>query len=220
MPAPRLPALVAVSLLALLAGCSRAVVTTPITPTPEPPAAGIEEVGLASWYGTPHHGRRTASGEVYDMNQMTAAHKTLPFGTRLLVVNRDTSRTAEVRVNDRGPFVKGRILDVSYAAARQLGVTAEGVFPVRLRVISMPGGRAEAPAGPGDYTIEAGAFVTRAGAEALRREVGGIATVSETTIANQTVYRVDLGSYSTPVQARGAAQPLVTRGFPLLITPR
>ena len=221
MSAPRPQALLALSLLALLAGCSRAVLTTPpATPSPEPPAAGIEEVGLASWYGAPHHGRRTASGEIYDMNQMTAAHKTLPFGTRLLVTNRGTSRSAEVRINDRGPFVKGRILDVSYAAARQLGVTAEGVFPVRLRVISMPGGKTEIPAGPDGYAIEPGSFAVRAGAEALRRVVGGVATVSEATVADRTVYRVDLGSYSTPVQARAAAQPLAARGFPLLVTPR
>jgi rare lipoprotein A len=170
MAAPGRPVLAALFLLALLAGCSRAVVTTPpVAPSPEPPAARLEEVGLASWYGAPHHGRRTASGEIYDMHRMTAAHKTLPFGTRLLVTNRDTGRTAEVRINDRGPFVRGRILDVSYAAARQLGVTAEGVFPVRLRVISMPGGKAEAPAEPDGY---------------------------ETTIADQGVYRVDLGWYS------------------------
>ena len=111
---PRLPLVAAVWALALLAGCSRAVVST----LPVPPTAGAEEVGFASWYGAPHHGRRTASGEVYDMHQFTAAHRTMPFGTRLLVTNRDTSQSTEVRVNDRGPFVEGRILDVCYAAAR------------------------------------------------------------------------------------------------------
>jgi len=220
MRASRLPVLVALSALAVLAGCSRAVVGTPpvVTTPPQPPAPGIEEVGLASWYGAPHHGRRTASGEIFDMNQMTAAHKTLPFGTRLLVINRDTSRTAEVRINDRGPFVKGRILDVSYAAARQLGVAAEGVFPVRLRVISLP--KAEAPAGPGDVTVEVESFTDGAKAEAQRQEVGGVATVGEVAVADQTVYRVDLGSYSTPTQTRAAAQPLAARGFPLLVAPR
>jgi rare lipoprotein A len=216
MRGPRLPALATLSLLALLAGCSRAVVTT----RPEPPAAGFEEVGLASWYGAPHHGRRTASGEVYDMNQMTAAHKTLPFGTLLLVTNRDTSRTAEVRINDRGPFVKGRILDVSYAAARRLGVIAEGVFPVRLRIISLPGGKAEIPARPASFTGETGPVTARAGAETLSREVGGVATVAEVAVADRTVYRVDLGSYATPMQARAATQPLAARGFPLLVAPR
>jgi peptidoglycan lytic transglycosylase len=218
MPTSR-PTLVALSVLAILAGCSRAVVTTPPTVT-TPPLPTFEEVGLASWYGAPHHGRRTANGEIFDMNQMTAAHKTLPFGTRLLVINRDTTRTAEVRINDRGPFVKGRILDVSYAVARQLGVTAEGVFPVRLHIISLPGTKAENPVNSDSLTIEAGSFTTRARAETLRQEVGGVATVGETTIADQTIYRVDLGSYSTPTQARAAAQPLAARGFPLLVAPR
>ena len=130
--------------LALLAGCSTAVVTAPPSPVPAPgpPAEGYEEVGTASWYGTQHQGKRTASGELFDMNQLTAAHRSLPFGTRLRVINRDNNQSTEVRINDRGPFVKGRILDVSYAAARQLGALGSGTFPVRLRVIALPTTRA------------------------------------------------------------------------------
>ena len=128
--------------LALLAGCSTAVVRTPSSPSPAPapapPSEGSEEVGTASWYGSQHHGKRTASGELFDMNQLTAAHRSLPFGTRLRVINRDNNQSTEVRINDRGPFVKGRILDVSYAAARQLGALGSGTFPVRLRIISLP----------------------------------------------------------------------------------
>ena len=123
-----------VALLALLGGCARAVSTGP----PVTAALGREEVGMASWYGVPHHGRRTASGEVFDMHQLTAAHRTLPFGTRVLVVNRGTNQSAEVRINDRGPFVEGRILDVSYAAARLLGAIGPGTIPVRLRVVALP----------------------------------------------------------------------------------
>lgn len=215
MPASRFLPLAALSALALLAGCSRAVMTTP----PVPPFTGIEEAGFASWYGAPHHGRRTASGEIYDMNQLTAAHKTLPFGTRLLVTNRDTSQTVEVRVNDRGPFVEGRILDVSYAAARQLGAVGAGVIPVRLRVISLPATKAGTP-GPGSFTIQLGSFTSRPRAEALRDAVGGDAAVTEAIVADQTLYRVHLGSYPTPAQARAAAQPLAARGYPTLITPR
>jgi rare lipoprotein A len=131
----QVPLLVALTALVLLAGCARAVMTTPAVP----PVADMEEVGMASWYGAPHHGRRTASGEVFDMNQLTAAHRTLPFGTRLLVTNRDTNQSAEVRVNDRGPFVEGRILDVSYAAGLLLGAVGPGLIPVRVRVLSLPG---------------------------------------------------------------------------------
>ncbi|HJR00833.1 MAG TPA: septal ring lytic transglycosylase RlpA family protein [Methylomirabilota bacterium] len=130
----RVPLVAALAGLALLAGCARAVTTAP----PAPPLAGGEEVGVASWYGAAHQGRRTASGEVFDMHQLTAAHRTLPFGTRVLVTNRDTSQSAEVRINDRGPFVKGRILDVSYAAARLLGAVGPGTIPVRVRVLSVP----------------------------------------------------------------------------------
>jgi len=102
--------------IVLLAGCARPRVVI----APSPPAAriGYEETGLASWYGNPYHGRRAASGEVYDMMEMTAAHQTLPFNTWLIVENLNNHRTAEVRVNDRGPFVDKRILDLSYAAAR------------------------------------------------------------------------------------------------------
>ena len=132
--------------LALLAGCST--VTPPPSPVPgpapSPPAEGYEEVGVASWYGAQHHGKRTASGELFDMNQLTAAHRSLPFGTRLRVTNRDNNQSTEVRINDRGPFVKGRILDVSYAAARQLGALGSGTFPVRLRVVALPTTRADA----------------------------------------------------------------------------
>src|SRR5690242_10819663 len=121
-------------------------------PAPGPPAEGYEEVGVASWYGTQQHGKRTASGELFDMNQLTAAHRSLPFGTRLRVINRDNNRSTEVRVNDRGPFVKGRILDVSYAAARQLGALGSGTFPVRLRIIALPTTRADATPDTQDLT--------------------------------------------------------------------
>lgn len=97
---------------------------------------GWSEKGEASWYGEPYHGRRTASGEVYDMYEMTAAHKTLPFGTRLRVTRRDgDGRSVEVRVNDRGPFVRGRIVDLSYAAAKRIGLDRDGIARVELEVV-------------------------------------------------------------------------------------
>ncbi len=117
---------------------------------PEAAVPGATERGLASWYGRPYHGRRTASGEVYDMYRMTAAHRTLPFGTRVRVTRRDDGRSVEVRINDRGPFVRGRIIDLSYAAARKIGLDIDGVAPVTLEVLA-PGeaGRSEAvPSAP------------------------------------------------------------------------
>jgi rare lipoprotein A (peptidoglycan hydrolase) len=92
--------------------------------------------GYASWYGRAHQGRLTASGEVYDMRQLTAAHPTLPMGTRLRVTNLRNGRSVAVRVNDRGPTVDGRIIDLSYAAAQQLHAVGDGVVPVRLDVVS------------------------------------------------------------------------------------
>src|SRR5574337_725253 len=118
----------------VLAACARVTVTTP----PVPARLGLEETGNASWYGNPYHGRPTASGEIYDMRDLTAAHRTLPLGTRLMVTNLDTGQAVEVRVNDRGPFVEGRVLDLSYAAASVLGAIGRGLIPVRLRVIALP----------------------------------------------------------------------------------
>lgn len=88
--------------------------------------------GLASWYGEPHHGRRTANGEVFDMNTLTAAHKTLPFGTRVRVENPATGQAVVVRINDRGPFKPGRVIDLSRAAAERIGLIQAGVAPVVL----------------------------------------------------------------------------------------
>ena len=106
---------------------------TPVAPaTPAP----VTMTGNASWYGEPHHGRLTASGEPFDMNALTAAHRSLPFGTRLRVVNLENDRAVEVRINDRGPGIAGRVLDLSYAAARALGAIGDGVIPVRMTVLS------------------------------------------------------------------------------------
>jgi rare lipoprotein A len=103
-------------------------------PAPRPPATTTQE-GTASWYGNPHHGKKTASGETYDMNALTAAHRTLPLGTRVRVTNTENGRSVVVRINDRGPFRDGRIIDVSRAAARELGATGHGLFSVRLEVL-------------------------------------------------------------------------------------
>ncbi len=128
-------ALVGVIVVALgVEGCSSA----PLKPAGLLPPASerpSSQTGRASWYGRPHHGQLTASGERFDMNALTAAHPTLPFGTRLRVVNLDNDRAVEVRVNDRGPIVAGRILDLSYAAARALGAVGSGVVPIELTVL-------------------------------------------------------------------------------------
>jgi rare lipoprotein A len=102
---------------------------------PIPDASPVFEMGLASWYGEFHHGRLTASGEIFDMTQLTAAHPTLPLGTRLRVTNLENGRAVQVRVNDRGPYVGGRVLDLSRRAARMLDMVERGVAPVRLDIV-------------------------------------------------------------------------------------
>ena len=142
-PIPRLAA--ALILVALVAGCARTHRQPPTAapaPTVSPPVARAlppeprgAQTGKASWYGDAHHGRKTASGETFDMNALTAAHRTLPLGTRVLVTNLANGRSIEVRINDRGPVASDRIIDLSFAAARALGGIGAGVFRVRIAVV-------------------------------------------------------------------------------------
>ena len=164
--------LVVLLLGALLAGCShRKRASAPPAPPvrgrtrpPEtPPPVGSAEIGLASWYGHPYHGRPAANGEIYDMEQMTAAHRTLPFNTWVRVENFTNHKTVEVRITDRGPFVDGRIIDLSRAAARTLEIIGPGIARVRLEVI-----RAPAAALPALFAVQVGAFRDRANAERIR----------------------------------------------------
>ena len=113
--------------VALLVGC---ISRPPVLKQPP-----HEALGLASYYGRNFHGRRTASGERYDMGALTAAHPDLAFGTRVEVTNLRNGRKVMVRINDRGPFVKGRIIDLSYAAAKQIGMLSQGVVKVSIRVM-------------------------------------------------------------------------------------
>ena len=116
-------------------GCTTAPSSRPAALASPSQPRPTTQTGQASWYGEPHHRQLTASGERFDMHALTAAHPTLPFGTRLRVVNLDNAREVEVRINDRGPAVPGRIIDLSYAAARALGAVGAGVVPVRVTVL-------------------------------------------------------------------------------------
>ena len=106
--------------------------------TAKPPRIGSSETGVASWYGHPYHGRRAANGEIYDMEKLTAAHRTYPFETWVRVKNLSNDRTVDVRIQDRGPFVRGRIIDLSHAAAREIEMIGPGITKVRLTVIAPP----------------------------------------------------------------------------------
>src|SRR5947209_9382013 len=122
------------------------------------------ELGIASWYGYPFHGRAAANGEIYDMEKMTAAHRTLPFGTWVRVTNLINNKTVEVRITDRGPFIAGRIIDLSHAAAQEIELIGPGVAQVRLDIISAPLMQLAGSL----YSVQAGIFQDRNRAERLR----------------------------------------------------
>jgi rare lipoprotein A len=214
----RLPAGTCAALLPLLAALLLAAGCR--SERPHLPPGGVER-GVASWYGEPFHGRTTASGEVYDMNLLTAAHRTLPFHTRLEVVNLDNGRHLVVRVNDRGPFVRGRILDLSYAAARELGVVGPGTARIELRVLG-----AAPPAGTvvtgtvagGRYTVQVGAFADPGRADALRAEL--IRRYPATEVTSDGVWhRVRVGTYDRRPRAERVQKELRRLGFTALVVP-
>jgi rare lipoprotein A len=136
-------------------------------PAPLAPVPGTLEHGIASWYGYPYHGRRSASGEIYDMEKLTAAHRTLPFDCWVEVTNLTNGKKVQVRITDRGPFVEGRIIDLSRAAARQINMIGPGIVRVRLEVIAQPANPL-----PGElYAVQVGAFQDRSGAERLAQSL-------------------------------------------------
>jgi rare lipoprotein A len=179
--APRcssLPVLLALPILALQAWACATARPTPrvLTPTPtqRTTQATYTEEGLASWYGEPYNGRPTASGPRYDMWAMTAAHRTLPFGTRVRVHNLANGRDADVLVNDRGPFVAGRILDLSRGAAERLDAIGPGVIPIRLEVAQLGDGMPDEPC----WEVQVGAFAHQENVDRarVRLETKGLAT--------------------------------------------
>lgn len=136
---------------------------------PPPPVAakvGDTESGLASWYGHPYHGRPAANGEIYDMEKLTAAHRTLPFETWVHVTNLTNDKTVDVRITDRGPFIDGRIIDLSHAAARAIDLIGPGVARVRLEVIQAPANAAAAL-----FAVQVGVFRDRRNAERVRADM-------------------------------------------------
>ncbi len=189
----------------MLASCSRTVVV------PKEEA----QIGIASWYGGEFHGRRTSSGEVFDQHDMTAAHPTLPFGTWVNVTNLENGRAAVVRINDRGPFVRGRIIDLSYAAARVLGIVGPGTARVRLEVVR--GGPERDPTSR--VSVQVGAFVIQENAYAMKRELERIVDgvyVSTFRTRGQTFYRVRVAARDRE-DAGKIARRLADRGFPVII---
>ena len=191
---------------------------------PLPHARDFEQKGIASWYGEDFHGRRTSNGETYDMHAMTAAHKTLPLGTYVRVSNLDNGRSVDVRINDRGPFVRGRIIDLSYSAAKQMGMVGPGTARVKLKALGAP---SQTPGrGPkyipvdyysGNFTFQVGAFAEKANAQRLVNKLDQTYKNAHMTTFHDGLrmfYRVRVGRAATLDEAVRYEQALIQKGFP------
>jgi len=175
---------------------------------------GWTERGEASWYGFPFHGKRTASGERFDMHMMTAAHRELPMGTVLEVRNLDNDRRVQVRINDRGPFVRGRILDLSFAAATELDMVRTGTAEIELRVIEMG---ALPPSPSAVLTVQVGAFQDRDRADALLARI--TRDFADARIEESLPwFRVRVGTFADVGAARELQARLLRKGFRSIVT--
>jgi rare lipoprotein A len=174
-------------------------------------AHGFTQQGLASWYGEDFQGRPTASGETYDMYAKTAAHKTLPLGTQLLVSNLDNGRSAIVRVNDRGPFVRGRIIDLSYMAANELGMLENGVAPVKIEALALNSSN-NRDFKRGNFTVQLGAFRDKNNAQGLANRLKN-SHIALYDNPSGVFYRVRIGRFSSLDEAQKACQELEAAGF-------
>jgi rare lipoprotein A len=180
--------------LLLVSGCGRRKVRTA-----KPPRIGATENGIASWYGHPYHGRRAANGEIYDMEKLTAAHRTLPFDTWVRVRNMKNQRTVDVRIQDRGPFIDGRIIDLSRAAARQIDMIGPGLAQVRLTIIAPP---RHPEVQPELFAVQTGAFRDKARADAMRQAMERFGPVRLIERRGEgVVWRVLVGERETQADA-------------------
>lgn len=175
------------------------------------------QYGIASWYGPDFHGKQTSSGEIYDMYQLTCAHNTLPLGTMVIVTNLENGRSLEVKVNDRGPFTKDRIIDLSYAAASILGVYEKGTAWVKVETIGPWIDEVQR------LTLQVASFTDENNAqrlaEQLRRDFNGVyvATVETST---QKYHRVRVGQFEERDSALRIAEKLSQMGYSVLVTTR
>lgn len=203
--------------LILTSSCSRSKQSTRVPQSPARTSTvriGDIERGIASWYGDPYHGRRSANGEVFDMNQMTAAHRTMPFGTWLEVTNENNGQQVNVRITDRGPFVNSRIIDLSRAAAQKISLIGPGTAPVKLLVIAPPRGEVVEL-----YGVQVAASEDRSKAQRLQTELERIRhKVRLVTVEQQPLlYRVIVGE-GTREQAEQLRQQLSSEGYRGFVT--
>jgi rare lipoprotein A len=223
----------------LLCGCSTVEPPPPAPPgypkpykvgrtwyQPLPHAQSFSQRGRASWYGEEFHGKKTSNGEVYNMYAMTAAHKILPFDTYVSVKNLENSREIQVRINDRGPFARGRIIDLSYTAAKKLGIVGPGTAYVEIVALARPirsdmskSNTASYPATDlyeGNFTVQIGAFGEMKNAERLRIKLARThENVYITSYFNGrgTFYRVKVGKYTNLAQANRFERIMIQNGY-------
>jgi len=190
--------------------------TRPSTPPPQP--TGPVQEGMASWYGLEEKGRKTASGEVMDPKGFTAAHVSLPFGTVVRVDDLDTGRSVVVTINDRGPFVAGRIIDLSYGSAKALGMVERGVARVRIQVLKDEG---DGPSYAYAWRVQVGAFLEEGTAREVADSVRGMnhdpVVVQRQRQNGKTYFKVWVGRFSRRAEADRLAYELRKEGHSVLV---
>ncbi len=173
--------------------------------------SGNVQKGLASWYGPDFHGKLTSNGEIYNMHALTAAHKTLPFGVYVRVTNLNNGKSVVIRINDRGPFIKGRIIDLSYAAAKKLGLDISGVAPVKIKVLKKYSPRKSSQ----KFSIQVGSFISKKNAKILKRKLQKNyrnVYISKIKTSSNTYYRVRIKARSVK-SAEKIAKKLMKQGY-------
>jgi rare lipoprotein A len=203
-------------LLIVMFGCAVPPAKVRVTP---PPEGRLSQVGIASWYGPGFHGKTTTSGAIYNQYELTAAHQTLPLGTRVMVTNLETGSATEVTINDRGPFAKNRIIDLSYSAAEAIHMIGPGTALVRVDIIDSPR-LLQAIRGSLDYTLQLGSFSQLENAHQLRDRVAN--SFTDVSIAllqskDTTYYREQLGSFTNRADAEARARQVAQAGYSVIV---
>ncbi len=168
---------------------------------------GWSEEGIASWYGPNFHGKYTSNGEIYNMYDYTAAHKTLPMNTIVKVTNLENGKSVIVRINDRGPFVKGRIIDLSYAAGKKIGLDVTGTALVRIKVIGFKGKNYD-----NKYKIQLGAFLNESGAKRVAQKYKNLG-YNTVVIKQNNFYKVYIVGFKTYEEAKNFMKKHFINGF-------
>jgi rare lipoprotein A len=215
----------AIAMSLMLAACATSH-PAPVPPPPPPviaapqPTPTPQVVGMASWYGPGFHGHRNAEGGIYDQDDLTAASVAFPLGSRVMVTNLDNGRSVEVRITDRGPFKKGRKIDLSHKAAQMIGMLDQGSARVRIALISKPAGTRDVGA-PLRYWVQAGSFSAEQNAEQVRRELAAhyddVRVVDVLDAEHHRYYRVRMGAFATRAAAETRASDSVRLGYPVVI---